>query len=77
MAFNVLRLSGTSELFVNPLMRPLCPGAAALNARLRETVLERERTAPAKNPSNLGGWQSERTLLDWPHPQMATPHDPD
>ena len=48
-----------------------------MNERLREIVLERERTAPAVNLSNVGGWQSERTLLDWPHPEMARPHDPD
>ena len=72
MAFNKLLPTGTSELFVTPLARRLCPGAAAVNARLREIVLERERTEPAVNLSKVGGWQSERTLLDWPHPEMAT-----
>jgi uncharacterized protein (TIGR02466 family) len=42
---------------------------------LRKIVLERERTTPALDRSNFGGWQSERDFLDWPHPEMATLRD--
>ena len=76
MPFNKLLLDGTSELFVTPLFRQLSPGAESLNARLREIVLEGEWTTPARKLSNVGGWQSERTLLDWPHPEAAAPRDP-
>ena len=69
---NDIRSDGVSELFVTPLVRRPCPGAEALNPRLREIVLERERTSPGSNHSNVGGWQSERNLLEWPHPEMAT-----
>ncbi len=69
---NEIQTDGISELFVTPLVRRPCPGAEALNHRLREIVLERERTSPAYIHSNVGGWQSERNLLEWPHPEMAT-----
>ncbi len=72
---NQVRTDGISELFVTPLFRRQYPGAAALNRRLEEIVLERERTAPAHNRSNVGGWQSERDLLEWPHPELATLRD--
>ena len=75
MGLDQVRTDGISELFVTPLFRRLYPGAAALNRRLGEIVLERERTAPAHNRSNVGGWQSERDLLEWPHPELATLRD--
>jgi len=72
---NQVHADGISELFVTPLLRRLYPQAAALNRRLTEIVLERERTAPARNRSNVGGWQSERDLLEWAHPELATLRD--
>ncbi len=72
---NQVRTDGISELFVTPLFRRQYPGAAALNRRLEEIVLERERTVPAQNRSNVGGWQSERDLLEWPHPELARLRD--
>lgn len=75
LGINQVRTEGISGLFVTPLFRRLYPGAAALNPRLEKIVLERERTAPAHNRSNVGGWQSERDLLEWPHPELATLRD--
>ena len=75
MAYTNVLSNSITDLFVTPLMRRNCPGAKALNKRLRKIVLKRERTTPALNRSNFGGWQSERDLLDWPHPEMATLRD--
>ncbi len=75
MAYTKVPSNSITDLFVTPLMRRNCPGAKALNKRLRKIVLERERTTPALNRSGFGGWQSERDLLDWPHPEMATLRD--
>lgn len=75
MAFTKVPSNSITDLFVTPLMRRNCPDAKALNKRLRKIVLDRERTTPAHNRSNFGGWQSEHDLLDWPHPEMATLRD--
>jgi uncharacterized protein (TIGR02466 family) len=42
--------------------------AERLNAQLRETILERERTTPSLDHSNLGGWQSSWDLPQWGGP---------
>ncbi len=75
MAWNDPRPDSVSELFVTPLLRRLCPGAEAANPRLREIILERERNAPGINRSNVGGWQSDRQLLEWPYPEIAGVRD--
>ena len=71
MAWNDPRPDSVSELFVTPLLRRLCPGAEAANPPLREIILQRERNAPGINRSNVGGWQSDRQLLEWPYPEIA------
>ncbi len=75
MTLNQVRPDQISRLFVTPILRRLCPGVDAVNRRLREILLERERSAPPENRSNVGGWQSTRDLLDWPHPELSTPRD--
>ena len=41
------------------------PDAAALSADLRRTILEREKSHPGTEHSNLGGWQSEWDMDRW------------
>jgi hypothetical protein len=37
----------------------------ALNAELRDLILERERSTPSAAKSNIGGWQSQPDFLTW------------
>ena len=48
------------------------PGAEAKNARLRELVLEREKTDPGLTHSNRGGWHSSADLWEWPEPEIRS-----
>ena len=51
--------------FATPVAVSELPNAAALNIRLREIILERERTSPSTDHSNLGGWQSTWDFAEW------------
>jgi uncharacterized protein (TIGR02466 family) len=52
-------------LFATPIVLIDLPDAAALNADLRRTILEREKSHPGTEHSNLGGWQSEWDMDRW------------
>lgn len=47
------------------------PGTEAINARLREVVLEREAAQPSHDYANQGGWHSQNDLLDWPGEEVV------
>ena len=47
----------------------MLPDAAAINPPFERTILERMRTRPGTQHSNLGGWQSGWDLLDWGGPE--------
>ena len=51
--------------FPTPVVVAELPSAAALNSGLREIILEREKTSPSTEHSNLGGWQSTWDFGDW------------
>jgi uncharacterized protein (TIGR02466 family) len=51
--------------FATPVVVSQLPDTAALNSQLREIILERERTSPSTEHSNLGGWQSTWDLAEW------------
>lgn len=59
-----------SSLFPTVLLRRRLPDAAIKNVRLREIVLEREKSDPGVGHSNVGGWHSSPDLWDWPEPEM-------
>ncbi len=44
----------------------------ALNAELRDLILEQERTTPAMVKSNQGGWQSPTDFFSWGGEAVAT-----
>jgi uncharacterized protein (TIGR02466 family) len=60
------------HLFPTPLFTHVLKDMDALNAELREIVLERERTTKSAAKSNIGGWQSEADLLTWNAPAVKT-----
>jgi uncharacterized protein (TIGR02466 family) len=53
------------SLFATPIVLIDLPDAAALSADLRRTILEREKSHPGTEHSNLGGWQSEWDMDRW------------
>ena len=59
-----------SNLFPTVLLRRRMPDAAIRNVRLREIVLEHEKTDAGVGHSNVGGWHSSADLWDWPEPEM-------
>ncbi|HEY1147131.1 MAG TPA: TIGR02466 family protein [Pseudoduganella sp.] len=57
-------------LFPSPVMYFDWPDSEALNASLREVVLERRRSSAGTVKTNRGGWQSNTDLQDWPEPAV-------
>ncbi len=60
----------TSLIFGVPLFVDRVTDPAALNAGLRRIILEQESRDQGVKKSNLGGWHSEPTLLQWPAPEI-------
>src|SRR5437868_9707590 len=57
-----------APLFATPLITLDMPDAAALNADLRRVIIERERSQPTTEKSNMGGWQSSWDMDRWGGP---------
>ena len=55
----------TVPMFATPCVTADLPDAPALNAELRKTIGEREKSHPGTQHSNLGGWQSDWDMDRW------------
>lgn len=64
--------SGVSLLFGTPVLIRKLPDADAMNGPLRSAILKAEAEDKGTQFSNVGGWQSAPTLLEWPVPEIAT-----
>lgn len=53
------------NIFPTPIFWHVIKGADALNAELRDLILERERTTSSTTKSNIGGWQSAPDFFHW------------
>jgi uncharacterized protein (TIGR02466 family) len=63
--------SELSLTFGTPLsMRPVS-NAVALNEALEQAILNRFQDGRGNRISNIGGWQSQPDLLEWPEPAIA------
>jgi uncharacterized protein (TIGR02466 family) len=60
------------NLFSTPLFSHALKNVDALNAELRDLILERERTTPSAAKSNIGGWQSQADFLTWGGSAVST-----
>jgi uncharacterized protein (TIGR02466 family) len=58
------------ELFPTRFVHRRFSGVAALNARLRQIILERAATTPGVTRSNIGGWHSQSDFLRWAAPEV-------
>ena len=47
------------------------PNAADINPGLESAIFNRESSGRGVKRSNIGGWQSEDNLADWPEPEVA------
>ena len=52
-------------LFATPLAIVDVPEAATLNAELRSGIVQREKSHPSTQHSNLSGWQSSWDMDRW------------
>ncbi len=54
-----------NALFPTPVLITKLPNNETLNAELRATILDNEKSHPSTQHSNLGGWQSDTEFLTW------------
>ena len=59
-----------SNLFPTVILRRHMKDAKSRNKRIRKIVLEREKSDPGVQQSNVGGWHSTADLWDWPNPEI-------
>ncbi len=64
--------SGVSLVFGTPMLIRKFPDADQINRGLRDAILKAEADDRGVHHSNVGGWQSAPTLLEWPVPEFAT-----
>jgi len=57
--------SRAEDMFATPLLCCMLKDVEALNAQLRDLILERERTIAPMAKSNEGGWQSAPDFFSW------------
>ena len=60
--------SGVSLVFGTPMLIRKFPDADQINRGLRDAILKAEADDKGVHHSNVGGWQSAPTLLEWPRP---------
>ncbi len=64
--------SGASLVFNTPILVSAMKNVSAVNEGLRRAILVAEKREEGVQVSNIGGWQSAPTLLDWPVPEITT-----
>jgi uncharacterized protein (TIGR02466 family) len=74
-------LSGTSTanfaekkvnaIFGTPMLSMVCPDVDGLNRELASLILDAEQKNNSVEQSNMGGWQSEKTLQTWGKPAIS------
>lgn len=60
-----------SLVFGTPMAFRTVPHFHVLNAGLERAILSRAQANTSKKISNVGGWQSQNDVLDWPEPEFA------
>lgn len=58
-------------IFSTPLAALEVPNSASRNVRLREHILKRRTETPSVQASNVGGWHSDREILEWGGPDVG------
>jgi len=63
------------DLFPVRVLQHRLPGHEALNRRLGEIILQREKAAQSSRLSNRGGWQGSDNIFSWQYPEIERLHD--
>lgn len=71
MQFKINPQTDVASLFPTPLARFQLPNARTINSGLEKIILEREKSEPCHQRSNIGGWQSRDNLADWKDPEVV------
>ena len=58
------------SVFATPVLIRKVAALQAINSRLQEIVLAHETVRPRNVGSNIGGWQSDHDLMEWPEEEM-------
>jgi uncharacterized protein (TIGR02466 family) len=69
---DIARNGQVENIFPTPIFWHLVKDCDALNAELREVILEKERTTSSATKSNIGGWQSGPDFFRWQGSAVAT-----
>jgi uncharacterized protein (TIGR02466 family) len=69
---DMVRHGGVEQLFPTPVFWYVLKQAEALNAELRDIILQQEGAAPSMAKSNQGGWQSPSDFFSWGGTAVAT-----
>jgi uncharacterized protein (TIGR02466 family) len=72
MALDVELGAGVNLVFSTPVLIRTMSDAEPVNAALRAAILKAEATDSSVQVSNVGGWQSDTSFLQWPIPEIAT-----
>ncbi len=72
MALDIDLGAGAQLVFNTPILVGTMKNTAAVNEGLRRAILAAESRDKGVRVSNIGGWQSAPTLLDWAVPEIAT-----
>lgn len=57
--------------FSTPILVRDWPESTELNTRLSKIILAKEAVSPAAKRSNIGSWDSDKDLLDWPFEEIG------
>jgi uncharacterized protein (TIGR02466 family) len=60
------------QAFATPIAHLRVPEGSAINPGLKRMIAHREVTDPTQGKSNIGGWHSDGSLLEWPEPEIKT-----
>lgn len=72
MALDIELGSGVSLVFTTPILIRKMRDVDTINENLRRAILKAEAEDKGSQFSNVGGWQSAATLLEWPIPEIGT-----
>jgi uncharacterized protein (TIGR02466 family) len=68
----IVKNGQVEHMFTTPVFWSVLKGVDALNAELKDLILEQERATSSQVKSNHGGWQSPNEFFRWGGPAVAT-----
>ena len=69
---DIARNGQVENMFPTPIFWHVLKDCEALNAELRDLILDKERSTTSATKSNMGGWQSPPDFFQWQGQAVAT-----